>query len=47
MTLKELVGPIKVKEIIGSLDKDITELTADSRKAAEGYARRYVAMIFL
>lgn len=37
MTLKELVGPIKVKEIIGSLDKDITELTADSRKAAEGW----------
>lgn len=37
MTLKELVGPIKVKEIIGSLDKDITELTADSRKAGEGW----------
>lgn len=37
MTLKELVGPIKVKQIIGSLDKDITELTADSRKAAEGW----------
>ena len=37
MTLKELVGPIKVKEIIGSLDKDITELTANSRKASEGW----------
>lgn len=37
MTLKELVGPIKVKQTIGDLDKNITELTADSRKAAEGW----------
>jgi UDP-N-acetylmuramoyl-L-alanyl-D-glutamate--2,6-diaminopimelate ligase len=37
MTLKELIGPIKVKQIIGELNKDYTELTADSRKAAEGW----------
>lgn len=36
MKLKELVGPIRVKEIVGPEDKEISMLTADSRKAGEG-----------
>ena len=37
MTLKELIGPIKVKQIIGDTEREITDLTADSRKAGEGW----------
>lgn len=36
MKLKDLIEPIAVKEIIGSVDKEITDLTADSRRVAEG-----------
>ena len=37
MKLKELIGPIKINEIIGDINKEISGLTADSRKAAEGW----------
>ena len=37
MKLKELIGPIKINEIIGDIDKEISGLTADSRKAADGW----------
>ena len=36
MKLTELLGPIKVKEIIGPKEIEITMLTADSRKAGAG-----------
>ena len=37
MKLKELIGPIKINEIIGDIDKEISGLTADSRKVADGW----------
>jgi len=36
MNLQHLLGPIEVKSVIGPTDKEITLLTADSRKACAG-----------